>query len=90
MKHFKIAFALALGAYPVYPTMAGVQDTILRKECTRDRCVFYEGSRRRFSVEREQGTSRLVVRDRRGTLRAKVREEEEDGYLRIEGTRKRR
>jgi hypothetical protein len=77
---------LALGLSAAYPVQA--RDITLRPECSRDRCVYYKGSTRVFSVEREEGTSRVVVRDAKRRPVAKVRDE--DGTLRIEKTGKQR
>lgn len=60
----------------------------LREECTASRCVYYEGSKRVFSVEREKGTSRIVVRDDKRRVRAKV--SKKDGTIKIEKPDRRR
>ncbi len=86
---FRTAFAIALGLTLHYPLMAGEGQVTLRKECTRDRCVYYKGSTRIFSVEKEYGTARYIVRDGRGSLRAKVKENP-NGTVEIEGARRRR
>lgn len=75
---------LALGLYTSYPlavASAASPEYSLRKECTRDRCVYYKGSTRVFSVEKEENTNRLVVRDKNRKPVAKVRSE--DGRLRV-------
>ena len=77
---------LALGFTLAYPVQA--KDITLRPECSRDRCVYYKGSKRVFSVEREEGTSRVVVRNANRRPVAKV--SDEDGTLRIEKTGKQR
>lgn len=77
--------SLALGIALLYPVTAASgngREVTLRKECTRDRCVYYQGSRRAFSVEKEQGTSRLIIRDGDRRVKAKVRETE-NGTLEI-------
>lgn len=84
-----IKLTLALGLLLGYPTMAAAQDSLtLRKECTRDRCVYYHGSVREFSVEKEEGTSRLVLRNGQRDIVAKVREQ--NGTLKVEKYRGRR
>jgi len=78
-------FAIALGVLAQYPLVAGgVRSVTLRRECTMSRCVYYRGATRAFSIEQEHGTGRYVVRDRRGTLRAKVKEQG-SGTLKVEG-----
>lgn len=82
-------FLLALGLIAAYPsTVASAKgrEYSLREECTRDRCVYYKGSTRVFSVEKEESTNRLVVRDARRKPVAKVTDE--DGYLRVKETRR--
>ena len=68
-------FLLALGLTCAYPnTVANAQSGVtLREECTRDRCVYYKGSVRKFSVEKEYGTQRLVIRNSQRQVVAKVR-----------------
>jgi hypothetical protein len=67
-------FLLVLGLVAAYPsTVASAQSVTLREECTRDRCVYYKGSTRKFSVEREYGTKRLVIRNAKRQVVAKVR-----------------
>lgn len=70
-------FLLALGLTCGYPlTVANAQSSYsLREECTRDRCVYYKGSVRKFSAEKEYGTSRVVIRDSTRRIIAKVRRE---------------
>lgn len=67
-------FLLALGLTCAYPLQAASEYS-LREECTRDRCVYYKGSSRQFSVEKEYGTKRLVVRNGQRQIVAKVRRE---------------
>ena len=76
-----ITLGLALGLSAQYPAIAGDRKT-LREECTQSRCVYYDGSRRVFSVEREEGTSRLVIRDSDRRIRGKVRKR--DGTVEVE------
>lgn len=83
------AFLLALGLTTQYPAIAREKSVTLRKECTDSRCVYYEGSRRVFSVEQERDTRRQVVRDGRGNPRAKITENE-DGTVEVERTYPRR
>lgn len=68
-------FTLAIGLLLAYPTMVASKETrtTLREECSRDRCVYYKGSSRVFSVEKEQGTSRIVVRNSSREIIAKVK-----------------
>jgi hypothetical protein len=73
-------FLLALGLTVAYPAMAG--EITLRKECSRDRCVYYKGSKRVFSVENEADTSRVIIRDAKRRPVAKV-ERERNGTIRI-------
>ena len=83
-------FPLALGLVAAYPaTMASAQsrDVSLRKECTRDRCVYYHGSTRAFSVEKEEGTKRVIVRDANRNAIAKV-QEQDDGTIKVEKPRR--
>lgn len=80
-------FLLALGL--IVPYTATAKEVTLRKECTASRCVYYKGSKRVFSVEREQGTERYVVRDSRGSLSAKVTENR-DGTIDIKEADRRR
>lgn len=83
-------FLLALGLAAGYPTMAAAQDSLtLRHECTRDRCVYYHGSRREFSVEKEYGTDRLVLRNGERDIVAKVTRQD-DGTLEVKRTDRRR
>ena len=79
-------FALVLGLALAYPATVTARDTSLRKECTRDRCVFYEGSRRVFSVETENTTTRYIVRDANRKPIAKV-QEQKDGTIKVEKPR---
>lgn len=77
--------SLALGIallYPVTAASASGRSVTLRKECTRDRCVYYRGSTRVFSVEKEAGTTRLIIRDGDRKVKAKVREND-DGTLEV-------
>jgi hypothetical protein len=76
---------LALGPVAAYLTLHPPQSTSLRKECTRDRCVYYQGSRRAFSVEKEQNTSRVVVRDSQRRAIVKVTEQD-NGTIKVERT----
>lgn len=76
-----ITFGLALGLFAQYPALADNRKT-LREECTESRCVYYEGSKRIFSVENERGTSRLIIRDSDRRIRGKVRKR--DGTVEIE------
>lgn len=86
MRKLTTTFLLALGLTTQYPVSAGgVRSVTLRRECTASRCVYYRGVIRAFSVEREYNTSRLIVRDRRGNLRAKIREQD-NGSLNVEET----
>lgn len=72
-----IALGLALG----YPSVAGAAGPYrLREECTASRCVYYKGAKRQFSVAREPGTKRIVIRDRTGKVRAKIREQGHGSY----------
>jgi len=80
-----IISALAVGLLWHYPTSAQ-ERTTLRRECTASRCVYYEGSRRVFSEEREHNTERTIIRDSRGTIRAKVRERD-NGTVEVTRTR---
>jgi hypothetical protein len=70
---------LALGLSCAYPAIAG--EITLRKECSRDRCVYYKGSKRVFSVENEADTSRVVIRDAKRRTVAKV--SRDNGTIRI-------
>lgn len=82
-------FLLALGLITAYPsTVASAEspEYSLREECTRDRCVYYRGSTRVFSVEKEDTTNRLVVRDGKRNPIAKV--SKEDGRIRVKETRR--
>jgi hypothetical protein len=84
----RTAFLLVLGltlAYPATVASAGSDKVTLHKECTRDRCVYYKGTTRVFSVEKEYGTSRLVVRDGKRRPLLKV-EEQDDGRFSVEET----
>lgn len=75
-------FLLALGLSLVYPvTVANAQS--LREECTRDRCVYYKGSTRAFSVEKEEGTRRLLVRDGKRVPVVKITRQG-NGRIRVE------
>lgn len=74
---------LALGTLTQYPVLARESQVTLRKECTVSRCVYYKGSSRVFSAEKEQGTQRTIIRDRRGNLLAKTREYP-NGTIKIE------
>ena len=77
-------FPLALGLALTYlAPVASAEAQSLREECTRDRCVYYKGSQRIFSVEKEQGTTRLVVRDGKRRPIAKVRRQER-GRIEVE------
>ncbi len=77
-------FLLALGSSSVYPlAVVQAESYSLRKECTRDRCVYYRGSTRQFSVEKEYGTTRMVIRDGKRKIVAKIREQA-DGSVRVE------
>jgi hypothetical protein len=83
-------FLLVLGLTLGYPTAAAAQDTLrLREECTRDRCVYYHGSRREFSVEKEYGTDRLVLRNGERDVVAKITRED-DGTLEVKRADRRR
>jgi hypothetical protein len=86
----RIKLTLALGLALAYPTMAAAQDSVsLREECTRDRCVYYHGSTREFSVEKEYGTTRLVVRNGERDIVGKI-QRQDNGTVKVERTHRRR
>ena len=70
---------LVLGLAVAYPVQA--REFSLRKECSRDRCVYYKGSKRIFSVEQEEGTGCALVRNSKREPVAHV--SNEDGTVRI-------
>jgi hypothetical protein len=84
-------FLVVLGLLSGYPTMAAAaQDSLtLREECTRDRCVYYHGSTREFSVEKEYQTDRLVVRNGQRDIVAKITRQD-NGTVKVERARRRR
>lgn len=86
-----LKMTLALGLTLAYPTVAAAQDSVtVREECTRDRCVYYHGSVREFSVEKEEGTNRLIVRDGQRDIVAKVTREDHGTYKAETITRRRK
>lgn len=62
---------LCLLALVAAPAVAGDREVRLRTECIGDRCALYEKGRRVGSVTND-GTGRLVVRDKRGRITAKI------------------
>jgi hypothetical protein len=85
-------FLLALGLtllYPVTVASAGSREQTLREECTRDRCVYYKGVERQFSVERENGTKRVIIRDGDRNVVAKV-QRTDDGRIKVKEPPRRR
>jgi hypothetical protein len=83
-------FTLVLGLYALYPGAVTAQSSLtLRQECTRDRCVYYHGSTREFSVEKEYGTSRLVLRNGQRDVVAKVTRQDH-GTIKVERAPRRR
>ncbi len=87
-KLVRSAFLLALGLSAAYPlTVAKADSVTLREECTRDRCVYYKGSTRQFSIEKETGTKRLILRDGKREVVAKL-ERQERGRIKVEKPRR--
>lgn len=82
---------LALGFSLAYPTIvdAAPRRITVHPECTRDRCVYYHGSQRVFSVEKEDNTDRLVIRDNHREVVAKVKRQD-DGTVEIKKPYRRR
>lgn len=75
---------LALGLFIAYPANADTHSrrVTVHEECTRDRCVYYHGSQRVFSVEKEPNTSRLIIKnDKRNTV-AKLKRND-DGTVEV-------
>jgi hypothetical protein len=85
----QLKLTLVLGLTLAYPSIAAAKDVRLRQECTRDRCVYYQGSTRVGSVEKEYDTNRLVVREGGRDIVAKVTRDD-DGTLQVKTTDRKR
>lgn len=81
------AVAVGLLAAQITPALARPsRSTVIRTDCTRDRCVLRERSGVRVGTVEDSGDGRLRFEDRRGRLTGKGTYE--DGTLRIQRPRR--